>query len=189
MQNFNKIRSLTDDWHKTYLEIYKIFPGGSRRGSFTKMFAQGVGDLTLFNPGFFGFLWPGWISPPPENNVTVELAQWNLAQVCICQRTTSMPNLVAIAQLVTSLWRHQYFLDSIIEDFVNQVLFRYENVATIFIWLFGMLECCSLHLNRKIKKLSTSGPQKPLKSSKFWIFSEMLTSAKIVVKFQCFHKK
>ena len=46
--------------------------------------------------------------------------------------------------------------------FVNQVLFRYENVASIFIWLFGILECCSLHFNRKIakvlKKLSNSGP-------------------------------
>ena len=77
--------------------------------------------------------------------------------------------------------------------FVNQVLFRYENFASTFIGLFGTLECCSLHFNRKIakslKKLSNSGLQKPLKSSKFWIFSEMLTSAKSFVKFQCFHKK
>ena len=77
--------------------------------------------------------------------------------------------------------------------FVNQVLFRYENVASIFISHFGMLECCSLHFNRKIAKslmeLSNSGLQKLLKSSKFWIFSEMLTSPKCFVKFQCFHKK
>ena len=76
--------------------------------------------------------------------------------------------------------------------FVNQVLLRYENFASIFIGLCGMLECCSLHFNRKIakslKKLSNSGLQKPLKSSKFWIFSEMLTSAKLFVKFQCFDK-
>ena len=56
-----------------------------------------------------------------------------------------------------------------------------------------MLECCSLHFNRKIakslKKVSNSGLKKPLKSSKFWIFSEMLTSAIFFVKFQCFHKK
>ena len=77
--------------------------------------------------------------------------------------------------------------------FVNQVLFRYENVASIFIWIFGMLECCSSHFNRKIatslKKLSNSGLQKPLKSSKFWIFSEILSTAKFLVKFQCFHKR
>ena len=62
--------------------------------------------------------------------------------------------------------------------FVNQVLFHYENVASIFILFFGMLECCPLHFNRKIAKslmkLSNSGLQKPLKSLKFWIFSEML---------------
>ena len=67
--------------------------------------------------------------------------------------------------------------------FINQVLFRYENVTSIFISFFGMPECCSLHFNRKIaksfKKLLNSWLQKPLKSSKFWIFSEMLTSSKI----------
>ena len=56
-----------------------------------------------------------------------------------------------------------------------------------------MLECCSLHFNRKIakslKKLSNTGLQKPLKSSKLWIFSEMPTSAKFFVKFHCFHKE
>ena len=56
-----------------------------------------------------------------------------------------------------------------------------------------MLECCSLHFNRKIakslKKLSNTGLQKPLKSSKFWIFLEMPTSGKLFVKFQYFHKK
>ena len=55
--------------------------------------------------------------------------------------------------------------------FINQVLFRYENVANEFFLLFGMLEYCSLHFNRKIAKsltkLSNSGLQKPLKSSKF----------------------
>ena len=77
--------------------------------------------------------------------------------------------------------------------FVNQVLFRYENFASIFICLFGMLGCCSIHFNRRkaksLKKLLNSGLQKQLKSSKFWIFLEMLTSAKFFVKFQCFHKK
>ena len=56
-----------------------------------------------------------------------------------------------------------------------------------------MLECCSLHFNQKIAKsvmkLSNSGLQKPLKLSKCRIFSEMLTSAKFFVKFQCFDKK
>ena len=46
--------------------------------------------FTLFQPGFFGFLWPGeeggFHHPPPENNVTVELGQWNLAHVCSCQK-------------------------------------------------------------------------------------------------------
>ena len=36
-------------------------------------------------------------TPPPENNVTVELGQWNLAQAFACQKTTPVPNLVAIA--------------------------------------------------------------------------------------------
>ena len=32
--------------------------------------------LTLFKPGFFWlFMTGGWIPPPPENNVTVELGQ------------------------------------------------------------------------------------------------------------------
>ena len=52
--------------------------------------------------------------------------------------------------------------------FVNQVLFRYENFAGIFFLLFGMLEYCSLHFNRKIakslKKMSNTGLQKPLKA-------------------------
>ena len=70
--------------------------------------------------------------------------------------------------------------------FVNQVLFRYENVASEVFGLFGMPECCSLHFNQKITKsltkLSNSGLQKPLKSSKFRIISKMLTS-KFFVKF------
>ena len=77
--------------------------------------------------------------------------------------------------------------------FVNQVLFRYENVASEVFLTFGMLECCSLHFNGKIAKsltkLSNYGLQKPLISSKFRIFSKMLTSSKFFVKFQCFHKK
>ena len=51
--------------------------------------------------------------------------------------------------------------------FVNQVLFRHENVASDFFLLFGMLEYCSLHFSRKIAKSPTkqsnSGLQKPLK--------------------------
>ena len=51
----------------------------------------------------------------------------------------------------------------------------------------------SLHFNGKIAesfmKRSNSGLQKPLKLSKFWIFSEMLTSAKCFVEFQYFDKK
>ena len=51
--------------------------------------------------------------------------------------------------------------------FVSQVLFRYENFASIFIWLFGRLACCALHFNRKIakslKKLSNTGLQKTTK--------------------------
>ena len=56
-----------------------------------------------------------------------------------------------------------------------------------------MLECRSLHFNLKIDeslmKLSNSRLQKPLKSSKFWIFLEVLTLANFFVKFQCFHRK
>ena len=53
--------------------------------------------------------------------------------------------------------------------FVNQVLFRHENVASDSFLHFGMLEYCSLHFNRKIVKSLTkqsnanSGLQKPLK--------------------------
>ena len=38
-------------------------------------------------------------------------------------------------------------------------------------------------------KRSNSGLQKPLKLSKFWIFSKMLTSTKIFAELQCFDKK
>ena len=89
-----------------------------------------------------------------------------------------------------SIWHYQFLFDSHIESFayvLTQVLFLYENIATVLIWLFGMLE---LHFNEKIvkyvMKLSNSGLQKPVKLSKFWIFSEMLTPAKIFNKFQCF---
>ena len=77
--------------------------------------------------------------------------------------------------------------------FVNQVLFRYESVASVFIRLFGMLECCSLHGNQKIAKsvmkLPNSGLLIPLKLSKFCLFSELLTSARNFFQFQCFDKK
>ena len=74
--------------------------------------------LTLFKPGFFWLSVTGGVdSTPPENNVTVDLGRWNLAHVCTCQKTTPVPNLVAIARLVTSLWRHQCFFDSNIEGF------------------------------------------------------------------------
>ena len=56
--------------------------------------------LTLFKPGFFvaSCDWgEGWIPPPPENNVTVELGHWKLVHICTCQKTTPVPNLVAIA--------------------------------------------------------------------------------------------
>ena len=51
--------------------------------------------------------------------------------------------------------------------FVNQVLFRHENVASDFVLLFGILEYCSLQFNRKMAKSlteqSNSGLQKSLK--------------------------
>ena len=51
--------------------------------------------------------------------------------------------------------------------FVNQVLFRHENVASDFFLLFGMLEYSSLHFNSKIAKSLTKQSnfelQKPLK--------------------------
>ena len=50
--------------------------------------------------------------------------------------------------------------------------------------MFGMLEYCSLHFNRKIAK-----SLKKLKSSKFWIFAEMLTSAKVLLNSSVFIKK
>ena len=67
--------------------------------------------------------------------------------------------------------------------FVNQVLFREKALMVSF---FDFLECWNAVY---LKKLSNSGQQKPLKSSKFRMFSEMLTSSKFFVKFQCFHKK
>ena len=156
--------------------------------------------ISLFSPRYNSswlgdLLCPLSFHPPPENNVTVKLGQWNLAHVRTCQKATPVPNLVAIAQSVTSL--HVINVSStaipkVLHMFVNQVLLRYENFASIFIWLFGMLEYCSLHFNRKIakslKKLSNTGLQKPLKSSKFWIFPEMLTSAKFLLNFNAFKK-
>ena len=67
-------------------------------------------------------------------------------------------------------------ISKVFHVFVNQVLFRYENVASVLIRLFGMLECCLLHSNQKIDKsvmkLSNSGLQNPQKLSEFCIFSE-----------------
>ena len=55
-----------------------------------------------------------------------------------------------------------------------------------------MLECCSLHFDRKIakslKKLSNSGLQ-VTKIIKSLHLSEMLMSEIFFGKFQCFHKK
>ena len=107
---------------------------------------------------------------PPENNITVELGQWNVAHVCTCQKTTSVPNLVAIARSVTSLWRHQCFFDNDIKGFAyvcKSSFISLWNFPSTFIWLFGILGSCSLHFNLKIakslKKLLNSGLQKPLK--------------------------
>ena len=75
-------------------------------------------------------------TPPPENNVAVELGERNLAHVCTYQKTTSVPNLVAIARSVTSPLRHQCSMTAIskvLHMFVNQLLFRYENFASTFI--------------------------------------------------------
>ena len=76
---------------------------------------------------------------------------------------------------------------------VNQVLFHHENAASDFFLLFGMLEYCSLHFDRKIAKSRTkqsnSGLQKPLKSSKFQIFSKVLMSSKFLLNFSAFIKR
>ena len=84
-------------------------------------------------------------------------------------------------------------IPKVLHMFVNQVLFRYKNVASVFIRLFGILECCSLHFNGKMAKSfmkrSDSWLQKPLKLSKFWVFPKMLTSVKYFAEFQCFDKK
>ena len=130
--------------------------------------------LTLFKPGFSGFVWPGGgFHPLPENNVTIKVGQWNLAHVCTCQKTTPVSNLVAIAQSVTSLWRHNGIIkisltaiSKVLHMFVNQVFICYENFASLFITLFGRLECW-LHFNRKIakslKKLSNTAAGKTTK--------------------------
>ena len=64
-----------------------------------------VASLVLeFGLFWLSMTWGGvGFHPPPGNNVTVELGQWNLARVCTYQKTNSMPNLVAKAPLVTSL--------------------------------------------------------------------------------------
>ena len=61
--------------------------------------------LTLFQPCFFwlSVTGNGWIPSPRDNNVTVALGQGNSAHICTGIKTTSVPNLDAIAQLLTSL--------------------------------------------------------------------------------------
>ena len=58
--------------------------------------------------------------------------------------------------------------------FVNQVLFRYENVASEVFLTFRMLECWSLHFNRKIAKSltkqSNSGLQSHVNNQNFGSF-------------------
>ena len=75
--------------------------------------------------------------------------------------------------------------------FVNHTLFRYVNVASIFICIFGMLECCSLHFNRKNGQISQETVNfSAAKATKIiTILDLLLTSAKRFVKFQCFRKK
>ena len=76
---------------------------------------------------------------------------------------------------------------------VNQDLFHYENVGSIFIWLFGMLECCSLHFNRKNSQISQETVKfwaaKAIKIIKILDLFGNAGSSKFFVKFQCFPKK
>ena len=132
-----------------------------------------ISDPHEFNPilaGLFLFsLTGGWILPPLENDVPVELGQWNLAHFCTCLKTTPVSNLVEL-----NPWRHYNVINvsltaisKVSRMFVYQDLSRYKSIASVFIWLSGMLECCSVHSNWKIAesfiKRSNSALQKPLK--------------------------
>ena len=69
--------------------------------------------------------------------------------------------------------------------FVNQVLFRHENVASDFFLLFGMLEYCSLHFNQKIaKSLTKQSEFLAAKATKIIKISDLFESAD-VIKFFC----
>ena len=62
--------------------------------------------LALFQAGIFLFSLTrerSGFHPPPENNVTIELGQGNLAHNCVFLKATPMPNLVVIAQSMVSL--------------------------------------------------------------------------------------
>ena len=84
-------------------------------------------------------------------------------------------------------------ISKVLQMFVNQDLFVIKMLQVFIFDFFGMLECCSLHFNKKIAesfmKKSISGLQKPLKLLKFFIFSKMLTLEKFFVQFQSFNKK
>ena len=49
----------------------------------------------------------------------------------------------------------QTAISKVLRMFINQVLFRQENVASDFFLFSGMLEYCSLHFNQKIAKSLT----------------------------------
>ena len=62
----------------------------------------------ILDPISVGFLlafyeFGGVESLPSEKDVTVELGQCNLAQICTSLKTAPVPNLVIIAQSMTSL--------------------------------------------------------------------------------------
>ena len=68
-------------------------------------------------------------------------------------------------------------ISKVLRMFVNQVLFRHENVTSDFFLLFGMLEYCSLHFYRKIAKSLTKQSNSGLQIIKI---SDLFESADVI---------
>ena len=123
------------------------------------------------------------------NNVTVELGQWNLAHTFSSAKPTLVPNLVVIVSSMTSPWHH-HSTTKVSYMFVKRVLFCYENILSVFIWLFFMLESCSLHFHQEIAKcaiiLQILGCKSHQNYQSFASFEKCWYQQKFMPNFICF---
>ena len=123
---------------------------------------------SYFSRAFFGFLWLGGVdSTPCGKQCSCWARTMKLRTGLYLPRNYPCTKFGCYSLIYDVINVSSTAISKVSHMLENQVLFRYKNVASVFIWLFGMLECCSLHINWKIAesfmKRSNSGLQKPLK--------------------------